>query len=59
VTSATQTDAAGNAGFANVPVGTVTLTGTVAMTGKELGKVTTLSRAGAMTYQLVRPTTVP
>jgi hypothetical protein len=59
VTSATQTDGAGNAGFANVPVGTVTLTGTVAASGKELGKVTTLSRAGAMTYQVLRPTTVP
>jgi hypothetical protein len=29
----------------------------VAATGKEFGKVTSLVRAGSMTYQILRPTT--
>lgn len=57
VATATETDSAGNAGFINVTApSTPVLTGTVAATGQEFGKVTTLVRAGTMTYQLVRPT---
>jgi hypothetical protein len=61
LTTAMQTDSSGNMGFVNVaaPTGSasVTVTATVVATGKEMGKVTTLVRAGGMTYQLLRPTT--
>jgi hypothetical protein len=58
VTTATQTDSSGTSGFINVAAPSViTVTGTVAATGKEMGKVTTLVRPGAMTYQYLRPTT--
>jgi hypothetical protein len=58
MTSATQTDSSGNMGFVNVTApASVTVIGTVAATGKEFGKVTTLVRAGGMTYQILRPTT--
>jgi hypothetical protein len=56
MTGATDTDTAGNAGFANVAPGSVTITGTVAKSHEELGKVTTLVRKGATTYQILRPT---
>ena len=60
VTTATQTDSAGNAGFINIAApSTVTVTGSVSATGKEMGKVTTLVRPGGMTYQVVRPTANP
>jgi hypothetical protein len=55
-TMATQTDSSGDAGFVNAVAGDVTITGTLGSGGKEMGKVTTIVRAGAMTYQLVRPT---
>jgi hypothetical protein len=58
VTTATKTDSSGQMGFVNVAApGTVTLTGTVAATGKEMGKVTTLVRPGGATYQVLRPST--
>lgn len=53
---ATATDTAGNAGFVNVAPGTPTLTATLGQGGKEIGKITTLVRAGAITYQIVGPT---
>jgi hypothetical protein len=53
---ATATDSAGNAGFINVAPGTPTLTATRAPGGAEIGKVTTLVRAGAITYQILPPT---
>jgi hypothetical protein len=56
MTSAMQTDSAGNAGFVNVAAGDVSVTGTLGQNGKEMGKVGTLVRAGSMTYQLLRPT---
>jgi hypothetical protein len=56
LTSATETDGSGNAGFVNVAAGSVALTGAVAASGEELGKVTTLVRAGTMSYQILRPT---
>jgi hypothetical protein len=55
-TSATETDSAGNAGFVNVTPGDVTITGTLDPGGQEMGTVTTIVRAGALTYQLIRPT---
>lgn len=56
-TSATMTDPDGNAGFVNVDApGTVTITGTVAATSTEMGKVTALVRPGTVTYATVRPT---
>jgi hypothetical protein len=54
--SATETDSSGNAGFVNVATGSIALTGAVAASKEELGKVTTLVRAGTMTYQILRPT---
>jgi hypothetical protein len=54
--NASQTDNGGNSGFVNVDPGNPSLTGTLGPDGKEMGKVTTLVRAGAMTYQLIRPT---
>ncbi len=59
VLSATSTDASGNAGFVNVAPGTVVLTATVAAGHEELGQVTTLVRAGTMSYQTLRPTPTP
>jgi hypothetical protein len=56
---ATATDNAGNAGFVNVAPGTPTLTATRGPGGQEIGKVTTLVRAGAVTYQLMSPTPTP
>jgi hypothetical protein len=54
--SATATDSSGNSGFVNVDPGTPTLTATRGPGGAEIGKVTTLIRAGAVTYQIVGPT---
>jgi hypothetical protein len=54
--SATATDSSGNSGFVNVAPGTPTLTATRGPNGQEIGKVTTLVRAGAITYQIVGPT---
>jgi hypothetical protein len=54
--SATATDSSGNSGFVNVAPGTPTLTATRGPGGAEIGKVTTLVRAGAITYQIVGPT---
>jgi hypothetical protein len=60
VTTATQTDSAGNSGFVNVAAPTtVTVSGKVAASGVELGQITTLVRPGSMTYQLLRPTPKP
>jgi hypothetical protein len=56
---ATVTDSSGNAGFVNVAPGTPTLTATRGQGGAEIGKVTTLVRAGAVTYQIVPPTPTP
>lgn len=56
---ATVTDSAGNAGFVNVAAGTPTLTATRGPGGQEIGKVTTLVRAGAVTYQVLPPTPTP
>jgi hypothetical protein len=53
---ATATDSAGNAGFINVTPGTPTLTATRGPGGAEIGKVTTLVRAGAITSQILPPT---
>jgi hypothetical protein len=54
--SATQTDTSGNCGFVNVDPGTPTLTATLGPSGKEMGKLTTLIRGGAVTFQILRPT---
>jgi hypothetical protein len=54
--SATATDSSGNSGFVNVEPGTPTLTATRGQGGAEIGKVTTLIRAGSVTYQIVGPT---
>jgi hypothetical protein len=53
---ATATDNDGNSGFVNVAPGTPTITATLGAGGKEIGKITTLVRAGSLTYQLVAPT---
>jgi len=53
---ATATDNDGNSGFVNVAPGTPTITATLGQGGKEIGKITTLVRAGSLTYQLVAPT---
>jgi hypothetical protein len=58
-TSATQTDTSGNAGFVNVTPGTPTITGTLGPGGEELGQITTLVRAGSLTFQILRPTPTP
>ncbi|MFO0759133.1 MAG: hypothetical protein U0359_21755 [Byssovorax sp.] len=54
--NATKTDTSGNAGFVNVAPGSPTITGTLGPQGMEFGKVTTLVRAGYMTFQVLRPT---
>jgi cytochrome c5 len=54
--NATKTDSAGNAGFVNVTPGNPAITGTVGPEGPVLGKVTTLVRAGHITFQVLRPT---
>lgn len=51
-----QTDSSGNAGFVNVAPGTPTVTGTVGPQGEVFGELSTLSRAGYLTYQILRPT---
>ncbi|MEO7327336.1 MAG: hypothetical protein ABI193_02075 [Minicystis sp.] len=54
--NATKTDSAGNAGFVNVTPGNPAITGTLGPDGMEIGKATTLVRAGHMTFQVLRPT---
>ncbi|MFT3769447.1 MAG: hypothetical protein QM820_28755 [Minicystis sp.] len=54
--TATKTDSTGNGGYINVEAGTATLTATLASDGRRLGELTTLSRAGAITFQTLRPT---
>jgi cytochrome c5 len=54
--NATKTDNAGNAGFVNVAPGNPAITATLGPDGMAIGKVTTLIRAGYMTFQVVRPT---
>jgi hypothetical protein len=55
-TTASVTDAAGNAGFVNVDVGTPTITGTLGPHGETIGKVTTLTRAHTASYVVMHPT---
>jgi hypothetical protein len=57
--TATETDSGGNAGFANVYPGVVTVKGTFVPSGEEFGQVTTNVRSDAMTWQLLRPTPTP
>jgi len=58
--TATETDSAGDCGFINLAAPqSLTVTGTVGPGGAEFGRVTTLVRPGAMTYQLLRPTNPP
>ncbi len=54
--NATKTDSAGNAGFVNVAPGNPEIAGTLGPDGMGIGKVTTLIRAGFMTFQVLRPT---
>ncbi len=56
---ATATDRSGDSGFINVAPGTPTITATRGQGGEVIGKVTTLVRAGAVTYQLLPPTPLP
>lgn len=56
---ATATDNSGDSGFINVTPGTPTITATRGQGGQVIGKVTTLVRAGAVTYQLLPPTPLP
>lgn len=53
---ATSTDRTGNAGFANVTPGTPTFTTTRGPGGEKIGEVTTLVRAGSVTYLIIPPT---
>jgi hypothetical protein len=57
--SASATDSSGNSGFVNIAAGTPTLTATRGPNGQEIGKVSTIIRAGAITYQIVGPTSTP
>jgi hypothetical protein len=54
--NASETDAAGNSGWVNVDPGPPTITATIGPNGKEIGKVTTLTRAGYLTFQILGPT---
>ncbi|MEO5726582.1 MAG: hypothetical protein ABI134_26985 [Byssovorax sp.] len=56
---ATSTDSTGNAGFANVAPGTPTFTTTRGPGGEKIGEVTTLVRAGSVTYLIIPPTPTP
>jgi hypothetical protein len=53
---ATATDRSGDSGFINVAPGTPTVSATRGQGGELIGKVTTLVRAGTVTYQLLPPT---
>ena len=57
--TATETDASGNGGFINAQPGSSTLTVSLAKTGETVGQVTTLVRAGTLTFQPMRPTPLP
>lgn len=57
--TATETDVSGNGGFINAKAGVVTLTATLVSTGEVVASVTTLSVAGAITFQPMRPTILP
>ena len=52
---ATATDSSGYGGVLNAATGTITVTGTVAATGLELGRVTLLAQANTLTYGAVVP----
>ncbi|RYE80053.1 MAG: hypothetical protein EOO74_02755 [Myxococcales bacterium] len=54
--TATATDPSGGAGFVNLPQGSVTITATLESTGQVVGRVATLIRPNAITYQTMRPT---
>jgi hypothetical protein len=54
--NATETDSGGNAGFVNVDPGPPAITATIGPSGKEIGKISTLVRAGYLTFQLLGPT---
>ena len=56
---ATATDTAGNSGFMNAAPGTPTITATRGQGGQQIGQVTTLVRAGSVTYQVLPPTPTP
>jgi hypothetical protein len=51
----TATDATGYGGFTNMPPGTVVVRGTLAATGEEVGTISLLSKAGAITYSRIMP----
>jgi hypothetical protein len=53
--SATQTDSSGYGGLLNASPGTVSFSGVVAATGKEIGEATLLVQQGAITYATVVP----
>jgi hypothetical protein len=53
--TATSTDSAGIGGFANLPTGFVTITATDQANGIKSGSVSTLIRAGTITYAPVAP----
>ncbi|APR86588.1 Hypothetical protein A7982_11937 [Minicystis rosea] len=57
--TATKTDNSGNGGYINVTAGSATLTATLAKDGTRLAELTTLSRAGAITFQSLRPNPLP
>lgn len=51
----TATDGTGYGGFTNMPPGTVVVRGTLAATGSEIGTISLLSKAGAITYSRIVP----
>lgn len=51
----TSTDTTGFGGFTNMPPGAVAVTGTLAATGEEIGTISLLSKAGAITYSRIVP----
>lgn len=54
--AATATDKSGRGGLVNAPVGTLTVTATVAATGKRIGSATVLVRPGVASYTFLAPT---
>jgi hypothetical protein len=54
-TTADRTDPSGIGGFANLPPGVVTMTSTVAASGARIGSVSTLIRAGVVTFAPIAP----
>lgn len=54
--SSNQTDKTGYSGFINIPTGIRTMTGVVADSGREIGKVSVLVRPSTLTYTVLPPT---